>query len=103
MSELSRLYLAYGSASALEAVALKAPTVLPILLLQKPNKRSKTKDHTKCLERRLASWSNGDLEELVREGRTLQQRLPRDGSAKANTNLVHSLTNLILRENARPP
>ena len=102
MSELSRFYVAYGSASTLEAVALKAATVFPILLLQKPSKRSKTKNH-KCLERRLASWSNGDLEELVREGRTLQQRLPRDGSAKANTNLVHSLTNLILRENARPP
>ena len=59
VSELSRLYLVYGSASTLEAVALKAATVLPILLLQKPSKRSKTKDHTKCLERRLASWSNG--------------------------------------------
>ena len=55
VSELSRLYLAYGSASTLEAVALKAATVLPILLLQKPSKRSKTKHHTKCLERRLAS------------------------------------------------
>ena len=30
VSELSRLYLAYGSASTLEAVALKAATVLPI-------------------------------------------------------------------------
>ena len=95
VSELSRLYLAYGSASTLEAVALKAATVLPILLLQKPSKRSKTKHHTKCLERRLASWSNGDLEELVREGRTLQQRLPRDGSARANTNLARSFANLM--------
>ena len=95
MSELSRFYLAYRSASTLEAVAIKAATVFPILL-QKPSKRSKTKNH-KCLERRLASWSNGDLEELVREGRTLQQRLPRDGSATANTNLAHSLTNLIFK------
>jgi len=30
VSELSRLYLVYGSASTLEAVALKAATVLPI-------------------------------------------------------------------------
>ena len=95
VSELSRLYLAYGSASTLEAVALKAATVLPILLLQKPSKRSKTKDHTKCLGRRLASWSSGDLEELVREGRTLQQRLPRVRSAGANTNLARSFANLM--------
>ena len=66
----------YGSASALEAVSLKAATVLPILLFQKPSKKPKSKDHIRCLERRLASWSNGNLEELVREGKTLQQRLP---------------------------
>ena len=96
VSELSRLYLAHGSASTLEAVALKAATVLPILLLQEPSKKSKTKDHTKCLERRLASWSNGNLEELVREGGTLQQRLPRDRSAGANTNLARSFANLML-------
>ena len=95
VSELSRLYLAYGSASMLEAVALKSATVLPILLLQKPSKASKAKDHTKCLERRLASWSNGNLEELVREGRSLQPRLPRDGSARANTTLACFFANLI--------
>ena len=67
MSELSRLNLAYELAPTLEAVALKAATVLSILL-QKPSKKSKTNDHTKCLERRLASWSIGNLEELVREG-----------------------------------
>jgi len=67
VSELSRLYLAFGSASMLETVALKAATVLPILLLQKPSKRSRTKDHIRCLERRLASWQNGNLEELVRK------------------------------------
>ena len=55
VSELSRLYQAYGQASALESVALKAATVLPILLLQKPCKRSKAKEHIRCLERRLTS------------------------------------------------
>ena len=74
VSELSRLYLAFGSSSILEAVALKAATVFPILLLQKPSRASKTKDHINCLERRLVSWSNSELNELVREGRALQQR-----------------------------
>ena len=50
VSELSRLYLAYGSASMLETVALKAATVLPILLLQKPSKRSKTKITSSALK-----------------------------------------------------
>ena len=43
VSELSRLYLAYGSASTLKAVSLKDATVLPILLLQKT--KQKIKDH----------------------------------------------------------
>ena len=75
VNELSRLYLAYGTASALEPVALKAAIVLPILLLQKPSKKSKTKEHIQCLERRLTSWSNGELEELLKEGRAVQHRL----------------------------
>ena len=61
VSELSRLYLAYGSASTLESVALKAAIVFPILLLQKPSKGSKAKNHIKCLEKRLITWSNGDF------------------------------------------
>ncbi len=34
VNELTRLYQAFGSASAMESVALKAAIVLPILLLQ---------------------------------------------------------------------
>ena len=93
--ELSRLYSAYGSASALESVALKAAIVLPILLLQKPSGTSKTKQHIILLERRLGLWSNGDLDELVREGRVIQQRLPKNRSTKANSNLARSFSNLV--------
>ena len=53
VSELSRLFQAFGIASTSESIALKAATVLPILLLQKPYRASKTKDHIICLERRL--------------------------------------------------
>ena len=96
MNELSRLYLAYGSASALESVALQATIVLPILLLQKPSKTSKTKEHIACLERRLSLWSSGELMELVTEGRALQQRLPRGADARYNsTKLARSFSNLM--------
>ena len=95
VSELSRLYLAFGSSSLLEAVALKAATVFPILLLQKPSWASETKHHTNCLERRLVNWSNGELNELVREGRALQQRLPKHGSFRANNNHARNFANLM--------
>ena len=48
---------AFASASALESIALKAATVFPILLLQKPRRASKAKEHAACLERRLRSWN----------------------------------------------
>ena len=89
------LYSAYCSASALESVALMAAIVLPILLLQMPSRTSKTKQHIALLERKLGLWSNGDLDELVIEGRAIQQRLPKNGPTKANSSLAHSFSNLM--------
>ena len=62
--------------TALEPVALKAAMVMPLLLLQKPHSTSKSKEHTCCLEIRLRSWSLGDIEGLMNEGRTIQLHLP---------------------------
>ena len=95
VSELSNLYLSFGSASTLEAIALKAATVLPILLLQKPSKGSKAKDHVTILERRLDSWSAGDLDGLVKEGRAIQQRLPRSDTSNGSSNLARNFSNLM--------
>ena len=74
-SELARLFNAFAQASTLEAVALKAVAVMQILLLQKPSKSSKAKDHLKCLNKRLHLWNDGDLEELLLEGRAIQSHL----------------------------
>ena len=46
ITELAKLYDGYGSASAMESVALKAAMVLPPLLLQKPHRQSKSREHT---------------------------------------------------------
>jgi len=75
VAELSRLYKAYADGSALEAIALKACTVMSVLLLQKPFYTSKSKDHCACLERRLLTWKEGDIRNLLEEGRALQSRL----------------------------
>ena len=68
VGELSRIFQVFASASALESVALMAATVLQILLLQKPHRTSKTKEHITCLEKRLKIWKEGGLGELVLEG-----------------------------------
>ena len=96
VQELSRLFRAYAEGSALESVALKAITVMSILLLQRPARNSKTKDHSSCLERRLHSWQAGDINGLVLEGRCLQKRLPKTTSRKrCDENLVRSFSNLM--------
>ena len=75
VSEMSRLFRASGESTALEAVAIKAATILPPLLLQKPHARARVKDHILCLQRRLGLWREGNISELLREGNTIQQRL----------------------------
>ena len=59
------------SRSALECIAA---VVLPILMLQKPSTKSKAKKHIACLERRLKMWQEGDLSDLLLEGRTIMAR-----------------------------
>ena len=75
VAELARLYKAFATGSALESIALKAVVVLPLLLLQNPSHRSKSKDQIRCIERRLILWKNGQLNDLLDEGCTLQKRL----------------------------
>ena len=46
------------------------------MLLQKPHSKSKSKDHVICLERRLKSWKEGQIDLLLDECRTIQQHIP---------------------------
>ena len=75
VKELTRLIRAYAKASALEAVALKAVMAMPHPLLQKSYRTSKAKDHVLQLEHGLRSWAEGDIDQLVHEGRTIQRQL----------------------------
>ncbi len=95
VNELCRLYNAFADASALEGVALMATIVLPILVLQQPHNRSKTKEHISCLERRLKAWKDGDLESLVEEGRAIQHRLPKSRPHQSGPNVARNFANLM--------
>jgi len=52
------------------------------------------KYHIACLERRLESWKDGDIEYLLKEGRTIQQQLPRNLSSCSEQQLACSLPTL---------
>ena len=58
-----------------QSITMKAITVLQQLLLQKPSKSSKLKNHRRHLRRRLDLWQHGDINTLLHEGQCLQARL----------------------------
>ncbi|XP_057302766.1 uncharacterized protein LOC130636933 [Hydractinia symbiolongicarpus] len=72
---MTRLINLWIDDSPMKPITLKALHVMPSLLLQKPNKKSKSKDHTKALERRLILWENGELLKLFDEAVAIQERL----------------------------
>ena len=55
----------------------------------------KPKDHATCLETRLKLWKEGGLNEMVLEGRTIQNRLSKFNTFTAKQSLSQSLTNLM--------
>ena len=54
---------------------MKALMIMPSLLIQKPSKESKSKNHLKALERRMKLWQSGHLLELLHESLTIQRNL----------------------------
>ena len=78
IDKISRLL--WTNDTPLKNIALEAIHVVPALLLQKPSKTSKAKDHLKALERRLRLWEEGNITELVNESKTKQERLPSTSS-----------------------
>ena len=86
VEELGRLFRAFAVGSALESVALRAITVMSILLLQKSSFNTKSKDDSLCLERRLKLWAEGDINALVVEGRSLQKHLVHKSSKQNQDN-----------------
>ena len=75
VKELTHLFEAYAEATTLDSVAITAATVLPSLILQKPHCSSKKKEHIKCIERCMQLWKDGNLDDLLKEGQTIQQHL----------------------------
>ena len=75
IDECTKLVNAWNNNSPLKAIAIKALMLFPSMMLQKPSKNSKSKEHTECLQRRLKLWREGDFDSLVREIRSIQSKL----------------------------
>ena len=54
---------------------------MPALLLEKPSKNSKSKDHLKSLERRFGIWKEGNIKPFYQDRKAIQDRLKLDESS----------------------
>ena len=68
-SKLSCLFGAYEESITLESVALNTAMTLLALLLQCLFAHSKTKEHIQCLENCLLLWRDGNISQLLSEGK----------------------------------
>ena len=75
IAELTKWLEHFNRGTDFEGIALKVFTILPNVIMQKPSKDSKAKDHVKKVEDRLKSWKEGKISELLRESRIIQERL----------------------------
>ena len=95
LKDLATLFEYFNSGSSLQPYALKLIMIFGPLLLQKPSKTSKSKDHCICLSKRLLLWQKGDLCSLLREGRAIQKRLT--SSKKRDVDPIKIFTRLMLQ------
>ena len=76
---------------------MKAIAVIHIVLLQKLSRTSKSKDHTKHLQRRLDLWLQGGLETLLDEGKCIQNRLGNVTQASSDETVGRIYRDLVLQ------
>ena len=80
---------------------MKAIFVVCALVLQKPSRNSKERDHICHLECRLKIWKDGALDELLCEGRVIQSRLRHASLTKRKIQITRAFTRYMLEGNTR--
>lgn len=85
VEEATRLINLWNDKTPIANVALKLLSILPSLMLQKPSKNSKSREHVKHLEKRLNLWKEGDFDSLTRECRLLQSKLSKTASDRTKS------------------
>ena len=76
-------------------IALKVFMLLPNLLMQKPSRDSKAKEHNEKLSDRMQLWKNGDITTLLNEGRNIQKRI-KNSSKKQTTDYSKVFAKLMM-------
>ena len=82
--------------SKLNGIALKTFMVLPTLLLQKPSSKSKAKEHSASLTRRIAQWKNGNIHDILNEVRYIQRKLPTSSRKRTSEDVARIFSRLVM-------
>ena len=96
INELTFWLHQFNSSSKLNAVALEIFMILPTIMLQKPSARSKAKEHSLALGRRLKLWKAGDIEQLMREIRHIQKSFTSSKKKRSPDDIARSFSKLIM-------
>ena len=75
---------------------MRATIVFIPLMIQKPSRNSKTKDHKYHLNKRLQMWERGQIKDLINEGKMIQKRF-QTSQRKTKSNITKAFANLILQ------
>ena len=78
--------------------------MLTLLLQKKSHAACKASDHAICLHRRLQLWLEGDINNLIIEGRTIQHRLKQNSrpmNHEREQQRERTFSNLMMKENVR--
>ena len=86
LEEVTKMLKTFNDDSPWKSISLYSVHIFLPLMLQKPAKNSKRKDHVRYLIKRLKWWKDGDLQKLIEEGKEIQHRL-RESVKKESSNL----------------
>ena len=75
LDETTRLINFYNYDTKWKDLSLKMAIVFLPLMLQKPTPKSKPRQESKYLQKRLTLWHAGDLTSILNENRTIQKRM----------------------------
>ena len=98
---LTRLFAAFGERSALECVAFKAAALMVPLLLQQCVGKPNYTENRSHLSRRLDLWEAGNITELLREGKTIQDRLAKSGKSVSDSSLSKRFATMVFNNNLK--
>ena len=90
ITELSSWLNKFNNDTPLQSIALKVYMALPSLLLHKPSRKSKAKQHSAKLSQRLTLWKEGKIDILLREGKAIQRQLQRKPRLKEEITKIFS-------------